>query len=211
MGGASSVLLNSSGASLPQLSGSGSLGEWLSSASPEEVAALETQALGAARALFQADPVMFERIVSRAREVGYEADRGTGATSPAQLHPMGDRKVEGFAEALLRQLNALRREPSSFIPLLQQHLSSFEDDHVYRSRTSDGKLINVRTHDGRAGVLDAIEYLRDAKPAQQLVISPALQRAAEDLVKDLRDSNPEVHAIPCYYSKRKYRFMYFFQ
>jgi hypothetical protein len=210
MGGASSVFLNSSGVNSvsPQFVGSvcdsnnaesdpsagKSLGAWLSAASPKDIEALEAQALAAARTLMQADAAMFERIVKRAREVVH-VDTGSGVGSSVEPGGEAMGKAGGFAVDLLQELNALRKDPSSFIPVLEEHLNSFEDDHVYRSRTSDGKLINVRTHDGRAGVLSAIEFLRDAKPAPQLVISPALQRAAEDLVKDLRDSNPEVRHI----------------
>lgn len=203
MGATSSVLLSSSNGAFAHIAadadgaaaGSDPLRTWLASASREEAEALEAELTAAARAVARADPAMLDRIISRARNVDGGISSSvrhipTAARVESSVNISGE--VEAFGVKFLEALNALRSDPLSFIPALERHLATFEDEHVHRTHASDGRLINMRTHEGRAGVQGAIDFLRTARPVQPLSLSLGLQRAAEDLVDDLRHGNPEV-------------------
>mmetsp|Transcript_5937 Transcript_5937/g.24849 ORF Transcript_5937/g.24849 Transcript_5937/m.24849 type:complete len:1150 (-) Transcript_5937:411-3860(-) len=93
-------------------------------------------------------------------------------------------------EALIAELNALRADPSAYVPILEASLASYRDDKSFWP--SEPGVQAFMTHEGAAAVEDAIAYLR--KHAASSLHEPALRplamhdgmcRAARDHAEDL--------------------------
>jgi hypothetical protein len=76
--------------------------------------------------------------------------------------------------------NKLRKDPASYIPILEKYIELFKCDVLYRPRE-----IPIQTHEGPSAFKEAIEYLRNQKPVETLEQDERLRKAAEDHVKDI--------------------------
>ena len=93
-------------------------------------------------------------------------------------------------ETLIKELfelhNEIRTSPKSFIPFLTLQLKNLKG-LIYRRTDPDGE-IEIETSEGKAAVLEAIDYLKKAKPREPLVhnrrLRLAAQRHADDLGKN---------------------------
>lgn len=90
-------------------------------------------------------------------------------------------------ETLIKEVfelhNEIRTNPKSFIPFLNSQLKSFEG-LIYRRIDPEGE-IEIETTEGKAAILEAIEYLKKAKPKEPLVHNKRLRRAAQSHAEDL--------------------------
>lgn len=78
------------------------------------------------------------------------------------------------------QVNNLRRNPSSFIPHLENMIKMFKNDILYRPGE-----IPLQTSEGVSAVEDAISYLKNAEAVPELIRSEELDKAAKDHAKDI--------------------------
>lgn len=76
--------------------------------------------------------------------------------------------------------NKIRRNPDSYIPILEKYIQMFKGDVLYKP-----KEIPIQTHEGPAAYQEAIEYLKNQKPIDELIFDERLKKAAEDHVKDI--------------------------
>lgn len=85
-----------------------------------------------------------------------------------------------FALSVHEAQNRLRKDPQSFIPILEARLKYFEGS-LYKA---PGK-IPLRTNEGPAAVKECIEVLRKTKPLGEMAFDPNLAKACTDHVNDI--------------------------
>jgi uncharacterized protein YkwD len=92
------------------------------------------------------------------------------------------------AKDVFDELNRLRADPASYIPVLETYRSRFKGKRVY----IPGEVTLV-TNEGPAAVDEAIEYLKKASPLPAYELSETMSRAAADHVSDLGPSGNTGH------------------
>ena len=76
--------------------------------------------------------------------------------------------------------NKLRKDPSSFIPLLEERLKKFKENILQLKNENP-----LRTFEGVKAVENAIEFLKIQKPLKELKYNEALSNAAMDHANDI--------------------------
>jgi len=97
-------------------------------------------------------------------------------------------KPTSFTDEIVFALNSVRLNPKSFIPIAQEHLNSFSDDIHYKDKNGRENM-KIRTREGKAAVLDCIEFLKTAEPVRAITASRLLEKSALDHVTDLSTNN----------------------
>jgi uncharacterized protein YkwD len=87
---------------------------------------------------------------------------------------------EQLKSQILAQINIVRQHPTSYIPLLEEHMKYFKGDILYRPRE-----IPIQTSEGVAAYEEAIQFLKKVKPLEALNYDERLSKACEDHVKDI--------------------------
>ena len=82
-------------------------------------------------------------------------------------------------ELLLVQ-NKLRKEPISFVPILEEWLKKYKENILQLPKENP-----LRTFEGPKGVEDAIQFLKNQKPLPELKFNEALSKAAMDHANDI--------------------------
>ena len=93
-----------------------------------------------------------------------------------------DREWQGseFERAVLEEFNRARTDPAGYAESLRDYLRHFDGRDV----RLPGDPVGIRTHEGPAAVLEAIEFLESREPLPPLEASPLLSLAASDHVRD---------------------------
>jgi uncharacterized protein YkwD len=81
---------------------------------------------------------------------------------------------------LFSELNRLRRNPRSYVPVLEKHKQGFKGNRRYISPN-----VALLTQEGVKPVEEAIEFLKKAPAVPALRLSAGMSRAARDHVLDL--------------------------
>jgi hypothetical protein len=81
--------------------------------------------------------------------------------------------------AVIAELNYARQQPQAYANLIQQWAGRFRGRMLMLPGTTA-----IMTNEGLPAVLEAVRVLRATKPMGALAESPALDRAADDLVRD---------------------------
>ena len=76
--------------------------------------------------------------------------------------------------------NKLRKEPSSFIPYLEEWLTKYKENILQLPNENP-----LRTFDGSKGVENAIKFLKNQEPIPELKYNDALSKAALDHANDI--------------------------
>ena len=84
--------------------------------------------------------------------------------------------------SLYKELNKLRQDPKSYIPLIQEQMNTIKKNNILKKKDSD---LQIQTLEGKAAYEDAILFLEDQKPVEPLTKEIRLSYAAQDLVKDI--------------------------
>jgi hypothetical protein len=105
-----------------------------------------------------------------------------------------DTKVKGNSMDLISTINRVRMNPVAFVEDLEKHLSKFIDETVFQLKY-DGKTINIRTNEGKAAVISAIEFLKQKEAVPPIQYSPLLEKAAVDHVRDISDHGISGHEV----------------
>jgi hypothetical protein len=71
------------------------------------------------------------------------------------------------------QINHIRKDPLSYIPILEQELGYFKDNVLYRPNR-----VPLQTTEGAKAYWDAIDFLRTRKNIHGLIANDCLERAA---------------------------------
>lgn len=83
-------------------------------------------------------------------------------------------------DALLEEINAVRQDPKSYIPILEEHKRLFQNNVLVRQNQPP-----IQTYEGPAAFDDAIEFLNEQEAVPALNYSEDLTKAALDLCDDL--------------------------
>ena len=92
--------------------------------------------------------------------------------------------------SLYKELNKLRKDPRSYIPLIQQEMNTIKKNNVLRKKDSN---LQIQTLEGKAAYEDAILFLEKQEPVQPLTKEIRLSYAAADLVKDIGERGVVTH------------------
>jgi uncharacterized protein YkwD len=83
-------------------------------------------------------------------------------------------------QEVLSELNRLRKNPRSYIPVLEKYKQGFKGNRKYLARN-----VILMTQEGVKPVDEAIEFLKKAPAVPALKLSVGISRAARDHVLDL--------------------------
>jgi uncharacterized protein YkwD len=98
-----------------------------------------------------------------------------------------------FTSDMVLALNSVRLNPKSFIPIAEAHLESFSDATHYKDKNGRENM-KIRTREGKAAVLECIEFLKTAEPVRAINANLFLQGSAMDHVEDLSTNNTLSHS-----------------
>jgi uncharacterized protein YkwD len=106
-------------------------------------------------------------------------------TPPAAGAPARDGARAGdgataLEQAVLGELNRVRRDPSAYAAVLEEMLPHFDGELLRRP----GAGVTIRTREGAAAVREAVRALRATPPLSPLRYSMGLSRGARDHVRD---------------------------
>jgi len=91
---------------------------------------------------------------------------------------------------LYKELNKLRQDPKSYIPLVQAQMENIKKNNILKKKDSN---IPIQTIEGKAAYEDAILFLKEQKPVNPLKKEFKLSYAAQDLVKDIGERGVVSH------------------
>lgn len=176
----------------------------------------QDEVIGRCAVLYANDPMFFEYVVAEAKKKAlsdriadnageYKAPAEDAVSVAASQEYKDDQFEPASAEVsltngagnsidLLSVINRVRMQPSGFISELEKHMEKFVDDTVFQLKI-EGKTINVRTIEGKAAVLDGIEFLKTCPSVDPIKYSPLLEKAALDHVRDIYSNSVSGHEV----------------
>lgn len=93
-----------------------------------------------------------------------------------------DSKYRRLQDEIFIELNKLRKNPQSYIPLIEAQMNTIKYNNVLiRSDTT----LRVQTFEGKEAYLDTMNFLEEQEPVEPLKLDKRLSLAALDLVNDI--------------------------
>ena len=92
--------------------------------------------------------------------------------------------------ALYEELKALRQNPKSYIPLIEQQMRLIKKNNILKKKDSN---LRIQTFEGRTAYEEAINFLEQQVPVSPLNKEVKLSFAAQDLVKDIGERGVVTH------------------
>ena len=93
-------------------------------------------------------------------------------------------KPTAKSKEIIEEINKLRADPSSYIKKLEDY-SQYFTNKILKLPNSN---IKIKTQEGAAPYLDAIEYLKTKEKRNELIISKALCEIAQEIADNIIDS-----------------------
>lgn len=93
---------------------------------------------------------------------------------------------------IVKALNMARQDPQGFAKIVEEHLSNFIDDRKYPDRQKRGNL-QIETKEGKAAVIECIEFLKIAPASPPVTGNILLEKAAIDHANDISIHNTVTH------------------
>jgi len=91
---------------------------------------------------------------------------------------------------LYKELNKLRQNPKSYIPLIEAEMKTLKKNNVLKKKDSS---LQIQTLEGKAAYEDAIAFLQEQKEVNPLTKEIKLSYAAQDLVTDIGERGVVSH------------------
>ena len=91
---------------------------------------------------------------------------------------------------LYKELNKLRQNPKSYIPLIEAQMKTIKKNNVLKKKDSD---LQIQTLEGKAAYENAISFLQAQKEVNPLTKEIKLSYAAQDLAKDIGERGVVTH------------------
>ena len=92
--------------------------------------------------------------------------------------------------SLYKELNKLREDPKSYIPLIQSQMRTIKKNKILKKKDSN---LQIQTIEGKSAYEDAISFLEQQEPVSPLTKEIKLSYAAQDLVKDIGERGVVSH------------------
>ena len=92
--------------------------------------------------------------------------------------------------ALYREINKLREDPRSYIPLIESQMKAIKKNNILKKKESN---LQIQMIEGKAAYEEAIEFLGQQEPISPLTKEIRLSYAAQDLVKDIGERGVVTH------------------
>lgn len=137
--------------------------------------------------IYQKSPGRFDFIVAKARIINKVNE------SKSNSEDLLEGLNEGFGQELLNTLNLVRQKPWEFLKCLESHLSTFEDNYIFTRTLPNGSAQRIQTREGKAAVVEAIDFLRSASSLPPLTWSNLLAKAAREHAQDIGSSGSTSH------------------
>ena len=87
---------------------------------------------------------------------------------------------EEIAEEIFKEQNEVRKNPKSYIEKLQNSLKYYYNNHLFR----EGE-VPIATYEGVEAVKDAINFLKNQSPVQELIYSKDIGLSCKDIIDDI--------------------------
>jgi uncharacterized protein YkwD len=87
---------------------------------------------------------------------------------------------EGLQKSVLTEINRVRQDPMSYIPIIREQMGFLKGDVLYRPRE-----VPIQTNEGAAAYEEAISFLKRQKPVDALTFDERISKACEHHVRDL--------------------------
>ena len=91
---------------------------------------------------------------------------------------------------LYKELNKLRQNPKSYIPLIEAEMKTLKKNNVLKKKDSS---LQIQTLEGKSAYEDAIAFLQEQKEVNPLTKEIKLSYAAQDLVTDIGERGVVSH------------------
>lgn len=92
--------------------------------------------------------------------------------------------------SLYEELNILRKNPKSYIPLIESQMNLIKKNNILKQKDSN---LQIQTLEGKAAYEEAISFLQKQKPVSPLTKEIKLSYAAKDLVQDIGERGVVTH------------------
>ena len=87
---------------------------------------------------------------------------------------------EEIPAEVFREQNEVRRNPQSYIEKLEKSLKYYKDNILYKENE-----IAIETSEGAEAVKDAIDFLKNQNPVQELIYSKDIALSCKDIIDDI--------------------------
>jgi len=109
---------------------------------------------------------------------------------PAQPEPNAATTMAGLEQAIVDEINAMRRDPSAFV----SDLNRFRGFYNGRLIQLPDKRTPILSFEGTTAVDEAIQIARGMDPVPELTVSPGLSKAARDHAIEQGDAGTLEHS-----------------
>lgn len=92
-----------------------------------------------------------------------------------------------FEEQLIDLINEFRKNPPGFAPTIKKYIDYFKDDKVIKIPGNKP----IRTEEGRAAYIEAVDFVSKQKGVEPLELSKGLEQACADFMKKAENFDPE--------------------
>jgi len=82
---------------------------------------------------------------------------------------------------IFNEHNKIRKNPKSYIPILEKHLTYFKDDVMYKPNDPVG----IMTQEGSKAFKECINFLKSCAPVKELQMNSSLSKSAQDHASDI--------------------------
>jgi len=90
--------------------------------------------------------------------------------------------VEELKHQVLTEINRVRADPTSYVPILKEYLTYFKDGNNILYRPNQ---VPLETYEGPQAYEDAIKSLKKQRPVQTLTFDDRLSRASQEHAEDI--------------------------
>lgn len=106
----------------------------------------------------------------------------------SKVKELSEDDYRALTQDLVREINRLRKDPRSYVEILEKDRELFKEDILYRLDQAP-----LKTKEGPAAHDEAIEFLNRQEPVEELELDERLTNAARDHVVDIGPNGLTTH------------------
>ena len=95
--------------------------------------------------------------------------------------------LERIKKEVIIETNRIRTNPKAYIPILERYLENFDDNILTRPDKNEC----IETQEGPKAYKEAIEFLKNQKPINEIEFDEEASKVAEEYAKILSNSGEE--------------------